>query len=68
MLRLSLSDLALRIKILKVKIGSSIEDTLSRAMDPPLEVNVQRAVQVLVEVYIGDTYRAHSYPSHIYNK
>ncbi|KIJ45644.1 hypothetical protein M422DRAFT_75059 [Sphaerobolus stellatus SS14] len=50
MLRLSLSDLALRIKILKVKLGNSIEEVLSRALDPPLEVNVQRAVQALVEV------------------
>lgn len=58
MLRLSLSDLALRIKILKVKIGNSIEDALSRALDPPLEINVQRAVQALVEV--RDSY----YPLH----
>jgi spore maturation protein SpmA len=34
MMRLSLSDLALRIKIMKVKLGSSIEDVLSRAVDP----------------------------------
>lgn len=51
MLRLSLSDLALRIKILKVKIGTSIEDVLSRALDPPSHLNVQRAVQALVEVF-----------------
>ena len=51
MLRLSLSDLALRIKILKVKIGTSIEDVLSRALDPPSQINVQRAVQALVEVF-----------------
>jgi ATP-dependent RNA helicase DHX29 len=51
MLRLSLSDLALRIKILKVKIGPSIEDVLSRALDPPSQINVQRAVQALVEVF-----------------
>lgn len=50
MLRLSLSDLALRIKILKVKIGTSIEDVLSRALDPPSQINVQRAVSALVEV------------------
>jgi len=42
MLRLSLQDLALRIKILKIKIGSSIEDVLSRALDPPLSLNIQR--------------------------
>jgi len=50
MLRLSLSDLALRIKILKVNLGNSIEDVLSRALDPPASVNVQRAVSSLVEV------------------
>jgi ATP-dependent RNA helicase DHX29 len=53
MLRLSLSDLALRIKILKVKIGTSIEDVLSRALDPPSQINVQRAVQALVEVLVS---------------
>lgn len=50
MLRLSLSDLALRIKIMKIKLGSSIEDVLSRALDPPASVNVQRAIAALVEV------------------
>ncbi|CAA7266563.1 unnamed protein product [Cyclocybe aegerita] len=50
MMRLSLSDLALRIKIMKVKLGSSIEDVLSRALDPPMSVNVQRAISMLVEV------------------
>ncbi|PCH33517.1 pre-mRNA-splicing factor ATP-dependent RNA helicase prp22 [Wolfiporia cocos MD-104 SS10] len=50
MMRLSLSDLALRIKVMKVKLGSSIEDVLLRALDPPLPVNIQRAVSVLVEV------------------
>lgn len=50
MLRLSLQDLALRIKILKVKLGNSIEDVLSKALDPPSSTNVQRAVQSLVEV------------------
>ena len=49
-MRLSLSDLALRIKILKVDLGSSIEDVLSRALDPPSSLNVQRAVSALVEV------------------
>ena len=53
MLRLSLSDLALRIKIMKVKLGSSIEDVLSRALDPPASINVQRAVSVLVEVRVA---------------
>ncbi|KAH0590581.1 hypothetical protein H2248_000717 [Termitomyces sp. 'cryptogamus'] len=50
MMRLSLSDLALRIKIMKVELGSSIEDVLSRALDPPTSINVQRAVSMLVEV------------------
>ncbi|KAJ6621236.1 P-loop containing nucleoside triphosphate hydrolase protein [Mycena sp. CBHHK59/15] len=50
MMRLSLSDLALRIKIMKVKLGTSIEDVLSRALDPPVSINVQRAVSMLVEV------------------
>jgi ATP-dependent RNA helicase DHX29 len=50
MMRLSLSDLALRIKIMKVKLGSSIEDILSRALDPPISINVQRAISMLVEV------------------
>lgn len=50
MTRLSLADLALRIKIMKVNLGSSIEDALSRAMDPPQAINVQRAISMLVEV------------------
>ncbi|KAG1854088.1 P-loop containing nucleoside triphosphate hydrolase protein [Suillus tomentosus] len=43
MMRLSLSDLSLRIKIMKVKIGTTIrvEDVLSRALDPPMPVNVR---------------------------
>ncbi|KAJ7786454.1 P-loop containing nucleoside triphosphate hydrolase protein [Mycena metata] len=50
MMRLSLSDLALRIKIMKVKLGTTIEDVLSRALDPPVSINVQRAIAMLVEV------------------
>ncbi|CED84539.1 ATP-dependent RNA helicase A [Phaffia rhodozyma] len=50
MLRLSLQDLALRIKILKIKMGNSIEEVLSKALDPPLPLNIQRAVSSLVEV------------------
>lgn len=41
---------ALRIKILKIKIGTSIEDVLLRALDPPAVINIQRAVASLVEV------------------
>jgi len=50
MMRLSLSDLALRIKIMRVNLGTSIEDVLSRALDPPIAINVQRAIAMLVEV------------------
>jgi len=50
MMRLSLSDLALRIKIMRVNLGTSIEDALSRALDPPIAINVQRAIAMLVEV------------------
>ena len=50
MLRLSLQDLALRIKILKLKLGTTIEDVLSRALDPPSSANIQRAIAALVEV------------------
>ncbi|KAG8713990.1 hypothetical protein FRC11_010257 [Ceratobasidium sp. 423] len=49
-LRLSLADLALRIKIMNIQIGNSIEDVLSRAMDPPSSTNIQRAVNALIEV------------------
>ncbi|BEJ01119.1 hypothetical protein CcaverHIS631_0509760 [Cutaneotrichosporon cavernicola] len=50
MLRLSLQDLALRIKILKVKMGDTVEEVLMRALDPPSATNIQRAVSALVEV------------------
>ncbi|CEH15826.1 p-loop containing nucleoside triphosphate hydrolase protein [Ceraceosorus bombacis] len=50
MLRLSLQDLALKLKVMKVRIGTSIEDALSKAMDPPSSVNIQRAIAALVEV------------------
>lgn len=50
MLRLSLQDLALRIKILKIKLGNTVEEVLLRAMDPPSSANIQRAVASLVEV------------------
>lgn len=48
MLRLSLQDLALRIKILRFPGG--IEETLSQALDPPTPVNIQRAIASLIEV------------------
>lgn len=50
MLRLSLQDLALRIKILKVKLSDTVEEVLLRALDPPSSTNIQRAVSALVEV------------------
>ncbi|CBQ67989.1 probable DNA/RNA helicase (DEAD/H box family II) [Sporisorium reilianum SRZ2] len=50
MLRLSLQDLALKLKIMKIKIGTSIENALSQALDPPSPANVQRAIAALVEV------------------
>lgn len=50
MLRLSLQDLALKLKIMKIRIGNSIGDALSQALDPPLPANVQRAVSALIEV------------------
>ena len=49
MLRLSLSDLALRIKVMSLQLGS-IESVLGRALDPPLVANVQRAVTSLIGV------------------
>lgn len=48
MTRLSLQDLALRIKIMKIGTGA-IEETLLKALDPPLVVNIQRAVSSLIE-------------------
>ena len=50
MLRLSLQDLALRIKILDFGSGASIESVLSRALDPPSSINIQRSIAALVEV------------------
>src|SRR5258706_10655122 len=52
MLRLSLSDLALRIKMMNIFNGLSVEDVLSKAFDPPIVLNVQRAIASLVEVCI----------------
>lgn len=47
MLRLSLQDLAMRIKIMEI---GGIEEVLLQALDPPSVVNVQRAIASLVEV------------------
>lgn len=49
-MRLSLSDIALRIKTLKVNLGDSIESVLCGALDPPTPTNIRRAISALVEV------------------
>ncbi|KAL8817458.1 MAG: hypothetical protein Q9223_003713 [Gallowayella weberi] len=46
-LRLSLQDLVLRVKICKL---GSIEQTLAEALDPPLAKNIRRAIDALVDV------------------
>lgn len=47
MLRLSLQDLAIRVKICKL---GSIEETLGDALDPPSAKNIRRAIDALVDV------------------
>ncbi|KAL2162528.1 hypothetical protein VTH06DRAFT_7442 [Thermothelomyces fergusii] len=47
MLRLSLQDLAIRVKMCKI---GGIEETLSQALDPPSAKNIRRAVDALVDV------------------
>ena len=47
MLRLSLQDLVLRVKICKL---GSVAETLAEALDPPSAKNVQRAVDSLIDV------------------
>ena len=47
MLRLSLQDLALRVKLCKL---GAIEETLGEALDPPLSRNVRRAIDSLIDV------------------
>ena len=47
MLRLSLQDLAIRVKICKI---GAIEETLSQALDPPSAKNIRRAVDALIDV------------------
>lgn len=46
-LRLSLQDLVLRVKICKL---GSVEQTLSEALDAPLVKNIRRAIDALVDV------------------
>ncbi|KAH8821082.1 ATP dependent RNA helicase-like protein [Xylogone sp. PMI_703] len=46
-LRLSLQDLAIRVKICKL---GGIEETLSQALDPPSTKNIRRAIDALVDV------------------
>lgn len=47
MLRLSLQDLVLRVKICKL---GSIEQTMAEALDPPLPKNIRRAIDALIDV------------------
>ena len=47
MLRLSLQDLVLRVKICKL---DDIEQTLSEALDPPSSKNIGRAIDSLIDV------------------
>ena len=47
MLRLSLQDLVMRVKICKL---GNIEDALSQALDPPSSKNIRRAIDALIEV------------------
>ncbi|KAI1005694.1 putative helicase [Podosphaera aphanis] len=47
LLRLSLQDLAIRVKICKL---GGIEETLGQALDPPLQKNIRRAIDSLVDV------------------
>ena len=47
MLRLSLQDLALRVKICKL---GSIEQVLGEALDAPLSKNVRRAIDSLIDI------------------
>ncbi|KAH6899625.1 P-loop containing nucleoside triphosphate hydrolase protein [Thelonectria olida] len=47
MLRLSLQDLAIRVKICKI---GGIEETLGGALDPPSVKNIRRAIDALVDV------------------
>lgn len=47
MLRLSLQDLVLRVKICKL---GGIQETLADALDPPSSRNIQRAIDALVDV------------------
>ena len=47
MLRLSLQDLVLRVKICRL---GKIEETLSDALDPPSAKNIRRAIDALIDV------------------
>ncbi|KAL8938001.1 MAG: hypothetical protein Q9216_004129 [Gyalolechia sp. 2 TL-2023] len=47
MLRLSLQDLVLRVKLCKL---GGVEKTLSKALDPPIAKNIRRAIDALIDV------------------
>lgn len=49
MMRLSLQDLALRVKTCKL---GAIEQVLSQALDAPLPKNIKRAIDSLIEVSV----------------
>lgn len=46
-LRLSLQDLVLRVKLCKL---GGVEQTLSEALDPPIAKNIRRAIDALIDV------------------
>lgn len=47
MLRLSLQDLAIRVKMCKL---GGVEETLGQALDPPSSKNIRRAIDALIDV------------------
>lgn len=49
MLRLSLQDLVLRVKICKLGL---IDEVLSEALDPPSSKNIRRAIDSLINVKV----------------
>ena len=49
MLRLSLQDLVLRVKICKLGL---VDEVLSEALDPPSSKNIRRAIDSLINVKV----------------
>lgn len=55
MMRLSLQDLALRVKICKL---GGIEEILAQALDAPLPKNIRRAIDSLIEViFVNENFK-----------